>query len=400
MKIQRQLGLIGLAVVIVSVLTYGFLPRAKLVDVTTVTKEPLQVSVMEEGKTRVIDRFIISAPVAGYIRRLELDVGDAIKQGQQIVNLDPLRPHVLDERSRAEAKARVAAAKAALLAAEQNASAAEATMELAKEEYRRIKDLRKKQLVSQDEEDRASANARATVAAQRSAEFSVEVARHELGAARTILAYSAAKNTGDVSEHVDITAPINGSILKVYRKSEGVVEAGAPLIEVGNPKALEVEVDVLSADAVRIKPGMLVLFERWGGVDPLKGRVRKVEPVGFTKISALGVEEQRVLVIVDITSDPKEWESLGDKYRVEARFVLWEQDNVLQIPTSALFRFQNDWAVFVLDSDRAYRRTINIGRQNGLMAQILDGLAENEKIIVYPDDTLSDGTKVKIRTYN
>lgn len=400
MKLPHHIGLIGTIVALIVGLVIGFWPQPSWVDVARVSRGPLQVAVVEEGKTRVIDRYIISAPVAGYIRRFELEVGDEIEQGKSLVDLDPLRPQVLDVRSRAEAEARVAAGKAALLAAQQNTSAAKADAELAQEEFRRVKNLRKNQLVSQDDEDKAAARARATSAAQRSAEFAVEVARHELEAARTILAYSAAKASGQPVEHVDIISPINGSVLKIYRESEGVVEAGQPLIEVGNPKALEIEVDVLSADAVQIKKGMRVLFHRWGGPNPLEGVVRKVEPVGFTKVSALGVEEQRVLVIADIISNPKLWQSLGDGYRVEAQFILWEKEDVLQIPTSALFRVQDDWFVFVFNNGRAYRRGIRVGQRNGLAAQVLDGLTNEESVILYPDDTITDGRRVKVRAYN
>ena len=400
MKLPRYSAWIGLAVVIAIALVIGFLPKARWVDVATVSTGPLQVTVEEEGKTRVIDRYVISAPVAGYARRIEPKVGDTIRQGQVLLDLDPLRPHVLDARSRAEAKAREAAARAALQVAKQNARAARADAELAQIDYLRIKDLRKSFQVSEEQEDQAAAKARASKASQRSAEFGVEVARHELEAARTALSYSAAKQGEKPAEHVDITAPINGSVLKVYRDSEGVVAAGQPLIEVGNPKALEVEVDVLSADAIKVKPGMRVVVERWGGEQTLEGRVRLIEPVGFTKVSALGVEEQRVLVITDITSDPKQWQRLGDGYRVEAKFILWEADNVLRIPVSALFHYQDGWAVFVLDNGRAQRRVIQVGQRNGLTAQVFDGLAEDETVIIYPDDSIDDGRRVKRRSYD
>jgi len=400
MKLPHHIGLIGIIVAIIVGLTIGFWPQPSWVDAARVSRGPLQVTVVEEGKTRVIDRYVISAPVSGYVRRFELEVGDTIKQEQALVDLDPLLPQVLDVRSRAEAEARVAAAKAAILAEEQKARVVKADEELAQEEYRRVKNLHKQQLVSQDAEDKAAARARMTRAALRSSEFAVEVARHELAAARTILAYSASKDTGQAVEHVDITAPINGSVLKVYHESEGVVNAGQALIEVGNPKALEVEIDVLSADAVQIKNGMRVLLYRWGGETPLEGIVRKVEPVGFTKISALGVEEQRVLVIVDIVSEPEKWQRLGDGYRVEAQFILWEKDNVLQIPASALFRYGDDWAVFELNNGRAYRRKVKIGQRNGLVAEVLKGLTLEQNIILYPDDTITNGRRVKVRSYD
>lgn len=399
MKLPPHTGLIALVVVTIVGLVIGFWPQPVWVDVAKVIHDRLQVTVIEEGKTRVIDRYVISAPVSGYIRRFEPEVGDSIKQGQALVDLDPLRPQVLDVRSRAEAEARVAAAQAALLAEEQNARAAEADKDLAQEEYKRIRNLRKKKLLSEDEEDKSAARARMTKAAESSSKFAVEVARHELAAAKTIVAYSATKDTGDPVEHVDIIAPINGSVLKIYHESEGVVEAGQPLIEVGNSQTLEVEVDVLSEDAVSIVEGMRVQFLRWGGENPLEGVVRKVEPVGFTKVSALGVEEQRVLVISDIVSAGEEWQRLGDGYRVEAQFILWEEDNVLQIPASALFRYGDTWGVYVVDSSRAFLRKVKVGQRNGLVAQILEGLSEDEMVLLYPDDSISDGRRVKIRTY-
>jgi HlyD family secretion protein len=231
---------------------------------------------------------------------------------------------------------------------------------------------------------------------QRSAEFNIEVARHELSAAQTALRYSAGEGVrpGDT---VKIQSQVAGRVLKIPRESEGVVAAGQPLMEIGNPRALEVEIDVLSDDAVRIKPGMRVLYERWGGEPSLDGSVRTVEPVGATKVSSLGVEEQRVLVIAEITSPPEVWERLGDGYRVEARFVLWEGDDVLQIPQSALFRHGEGWAVFVVDGNRAARRGVDIGQRNGLHAQIVSGLQSDDVVITHPDASLRDGTRVRAR---
>ena len=194
-----------------------------------------------------------------------------------------------------------------------------------------------------------------------------------------------------------VRAPTAGRVLKVFHESEGVVDAGAPLLEVGDPRALEVEVDVLSEDAVRIQPGMRVLFERWGGPLPLEGRVRVVEPVGFTKVSALGVEEQRVLVIADIVSDVRQWERLGDGYRVEARFLLWEGEGVLQVPATAVFPVDGGWAVFVLEDGRARRRAVTVGHRNGVAAEVLDGLVAGDPVVVHPDRGLEDGARVTVR---
>ena len=220
-----------------------------------------------------------------------------------------------------------------------------------------------------------------TAALQRAAEAAVETARGELEAARSILRHPA----GEAAERIAIKAPVSGSVLKIARASEGMVQTGEPLLEIGDPQRREVVTEVLSADAVRILPGMTVLFERWGGGDALQGRVRRVEPVGFTKISALGVEEQRVLVVADFTSDPAAWRRLGDGYRVESRFVLWQADSVLQVPSSALFRHGEGWAAFVVQDGKARRRDVNVGERNGLMAQIVSGLTEGERVVTHPD---------------
>ncbi|MBS1246907.1 MAG: Secretion protein HlyD, partial [Proteobacteria bacterium] len=353
MAIPRHLGLGLTALALAVALAWGFMPRSVPVDISALQRAPLRVTVEEEGRTRVIDRYVISAPVAGYARRIELKVGDAVAQGQTVVELEPLRSEVLDPRSRATAEARVAAAQANLQVAEQNARAAATDADIAKKEFARRKTLALDGRISREERDRAEAAMQHTEAAQRSATFAVDVARHELEAAQTALEHSAARASGRTPEQVEVHAPISGRVLSILRQSEGVVAPGQALVEVGDPAALEVEIEVLSADAVRIQPGMPVEFSRWGGPDPLQGRVRVVEPTGFTKISALGVEEQRVRIIADITTPTDTWSRLGDGYRVEADFILWQGEDVLQVPASALFRHGDGWAVFRHDGTRA-----------------------------------------------
>ncbi len=200
-----------------------------------------------------------------------------------------------------------------------------------------------------------------------------------------------------VAETVEVRSPINGRLLGLMRESEGVVGAGQPLLEIGDPNALEVVVDLLSTDAVKVESGTRVLFERWGGESTLEGRVRVVEPTGFTKVSALGVEEQRVWVVVDLTSPSSAWQRLGSGYRVEARFILWEGGHILQIPSSALFRHAGEWAVFIVEDERAERRKVTIGRRNGLRTQILSGLTEGEQVVLHPDEGIEPGTRVDTR---
>ena len=390
----RRIGLIALALAVVAGVAYGFRPQPVVVELVAAYRGPLEMTVEEEGKTRVIDRFVVSAPVPGFARRIEFKVGDAVAAGQVLVNLEPLRSTVLDPRSRAEAEARLAAVQAALHSAEEAARAADAQADLAEAERVRMTDLYEVGDVSRKILDQAETEARRARATCKSAEFSVEVAQYEVQAAGTALRYSAAENPAGPMETVTLRAPVAGNVLRVYDTSERVVGAGTPLIEIGDPRALEVEVDVLSADAVRIRPGMRVVYRRWGGGPPLDGRVRVVEPVGFTKVSALGVEEQRVLVIADIVSPREAWERLGDNYRVETSFVLWESDDVLQIPASALFRDGDDWAVFTVNDGHAQRRTVEIGHQSGLRAEVLSGLHPAELVIPHPDDAIADGVRL------
>ncbi len=396
-KWRRRTAFAVIVTAIAAVLAYGFRPQPQAVDVAAARSAPLRVTVDEEGRSRVIDRYVLYAPVAGYMRRLALEVGATVARGARVAEIEPLPSTVLDPRSRAEAEARVDAAAAELKAADQQAQAARAESELAGIELRRLSNLRAVNGTSQESVDQAAARARSAAATQRSAEFAVEVARHRLAAARTALAHSAAEGRPESGERVAISAPVAGRVLRIHRKSEGVVAAGEPLLELGDPHALEVIAEVLSADAVRIRPGMRVLLDRWGGEGLLEARVRAVEPVGFTKISALGVEEQRVVVVSDLVSPPELWEALGDGYRVEASFVLWEEGEVLQVPASALFRDADGWAVFVVAEGRAARRAVTLGRRNGLAAQVLSGLAGGEQVIVHPDEGIEDGAAVQVR---
>jgi HlyD family secretion protein len=288
----------------------------------------------------------------------------------------------------------VAAAGANIGAVEERRQAAHAGAALAQSELRRVRSLRSAGHVSAEAEDRAVAENARAAAELRSAEFAVATARHELQAARTALGFGAA---GSAAAPVMVRAPVAGQVLKIPRKSEGPVALGQALLEIGDPSGLEVEVDVLSADAVRVAPGTRVVFERWGGDGPLLGVVHRVEPAGFTKVSALGVEEQRVWVIVRFSSPAAQWQRLGDGYRVEASFILWEGKDVLQIPASALFREGSGWAAFVVDQGRAVRRRVVVGQRSGLAAQVVSGIREGEQVIVHPDDRLAEGVRVRPR---
>jgi HlyD family secretion protein len=387
----------GIALLVVIALVYSLSPQPVLVEQSEVTESSLLVTIREEGITRVKDRYVISAPVSGYMQRVNLEVGDRIEQGETLTELEPLRSDVLDPRRRAEAEARVAAARSALLSAQENAEAAKSDAELALTEYNRKEPLAETGAISQEELSLSRSSLQRAQAILRSSEFAVDVAQYELDAASTALQYSAAQNdSGVLKERVPILSPVYGSILRRYRESEGVVSAGEALLEVGDPAALEVAVDALSADAANIHAGMEVNLSNWGG-PPLDALVRLVEPVGFTKISALGVEEQRVWVILDIVSPQEEWGTLGDGYRVEAEFLLWQEQQVLQVPASSLFRYEDRWAVYRIEANRAHLTAVNVGQRNGLQAQILSGLSPGQRVVSYPDSELVDGSRVRIR---
>jgi HlyD family secretion protein len=391
----RRSTVLGLVLVAgAAALIWGLRPQPIAVDLGTASRGALRVTLEQEGRTRVLDRYVVASPVTGYARRIPLEVGQAVARGATVAELEPLRADTLDPRRQAEAAARIAAAGSALSGAEQRASAAASAAELAQAELLRVRALRLQGHVSPAAEDRAASDAQRSGAEQRAAQFVVAAARHELEAARTLLQY-AGKPGG--TGLVTVRAPVAGKVLKIAHKSEGSVTSGQPLVEIGDPGALEVEVDLLSADAVRIPPGTRVVFERWGGEGALEGVVRMVEPAGFTKVSALGVEEQRVWVIVAFTSPASQWQRLGDGYRVEASFILWEGKDVLQIPASAVFRDGEGWAVFAVEQGKAVKRSVQVGQRTGLHAQITSGLQAGDSVISHPDDRVRDGVRVAAR---
>lgn len=385
-----------LAIVIIGVI-YGFIPKPVPVDTVKALRGPMRVTLDEEGKTRVKDRFVISAPVSGFMRRLSLKVGDPIKKGQAVAELEPLRSGVLDPRSRAEAEASVSAAKASLNAAEEDARAAKADAEYARQKFERTKKLFDEGYVSKDLLEQAESEAKKAEANRLSADASVKAAASELERTKATLGYSPAEGVKDRGRVVSITAPVEGRVLKIHRESEGSVNQGEAIIDIGDPSKLEVRVEVLSADAVNIKQGTPALLERWGGDISLIGKVRGIEPSAFTKVSSLGVEEQRVLVIADITSLPESWQRLGDGYRVEVSFIIWEGKDILQVPASSLFRKGEGWAVFIAKNRKAHLQHVEAGRKNGLVAEIISGLNEGDMVITHPDDLLKDGTRVRKR---
>ena len=388
---RRRIVVGTVAAGLLGAVAYGFYPAPLELDIASAARGPLQVTVEQEGRTRVVDRYVVAAPVAGYARRINFDAGSMVDAGAVVANLEPLRPQALDVRSRNEAEARVRAASSNAGAARRRQDAARADSMLAKQELARVRSLRAGGYATVADFDRASVAAERGQALLQTAEFGAATAVHELAAARSALLDVAQPGNGGL---VAVRAPVAGRVLKIFHKSEGPVGAGQELVEIGDPAALEVEVDLLSADAVRITPGTRVVFKRWGGDGTLHGEVKRIEPAGFTKVSALGVEEQRVWVIVKLVSPRSAWQRLGDGYRLEASFIVWEARDVLQVPASAIFRDGVKWASYVVDSGRARKRFVQPGAGNGLYTQVLAGIDAGERVIAHPDDRIGDGVRV------
>lgn len=377
---RRQLVLLAAALLVLAAVVFAFLPGSIPVDTAPVTRGPLQVTVEEEGETHLADRYVITAPVAAYARRIELEEGDRVERGQAVVKLEPPRAAILDPRSQAEAAARVRVARAA-------ADEAEVVLARAAADRDRIEALHAGGAVAEQQLEQARADAARATSALAAAEAELAAARAAAG--------GGARGGGSVP--AEVRAPAAGRVLTVHHRSGGAVSPGQPLLEIGDTQRLEIRADVLSQDAVRIQPGTRVIVDQWGGDTTLQAVVTRVEPEGVTEVSALGVEEQRVPVRADLTSPPAQWAALGSGYRVLARFVIWEGDDVLQIPSSALFRADSGWAVFVVTDGRAERRPVAVGQQAGLAAQVLDGLEAGDRVVVHPPNDLEDGARVRVR---
>ncbi len=394
--ITRYRRWIFVLLLVAAVVAVALWPSPVPVDVMTSTRGPLAVTVDDEGETRVRHRYLVSAPLSGRVLRLELEPGDPVVRGRTVVaRLRAEAPALIDERTRAEAEAAVATARAALGRAEAELRRATAAGELARSDLRRQRELAASQLTTSQAVDAAESNARVTEEGMRSAEFAVAAARSQFDQASARLMPPTLNAGGRV---LTLTAPVDGVVLKRVRESESAVMAGEPLIEIGNPVTdLEIVSDLLSTDAVRVKPGAKVRVEQWGGDRALAATVRRVEPSGFTKISALGVEEQRVNVVMDFNDPADAWAALGDGYRVEVRIVIWEAADVVKVPTSALVREGGTWAVFTVDGGHIKKVAVVVGQRNSEEAEIRSGLDAGRPVVVHPSDRVSDGALVEVR---
>jgi HlyD family secretion protein len=365
------------------------------VDVAPVVRSPLRVTVDEEGETRVRDRFTITAPTAGRLLRSELDAGDAAEPGMLLASIEPLP---LDPRTQAGARARLEGAEATRRAAQAQVALTNAALEQARRSTARAGQLREKGTLSAEAHELALLEQTRREQEYAAARFAADAADHDVEAARAELLSAQDGSRGPAraapapTSRIEVRSPAAGRVLRVLEESERIIAAGTPLLEIGDPDSLELVIDVLSTDAVRIHPGARVLVEEWGGEGALEARVRRVEPSGFTKVSALGVEEQRVNVIADLAEPNR---ALGDGYRFEARIVVWEGPDVLQVPASALFRHGGAWSVFVVEGGRARRRDVEMGQRGGFAAEIRTGLSPGETVVLYPSDRLADGVRIR-----
>jgi HlyD family secretion protein len=380
------------AVAVAGLLAWSFRQQPVPVDIVEARVGPITVAIREQARTRVKDRFEISAPLTGYAPRLEWEVGDSVAAGDILLELRPVPASVLDPRSRQIAEAEVARSEAALKAAEATLEAARAAADLAEREYRRLQPLYERGTIAESELDRARTRYNQALAELHSAESSVEVARQGLRYARAALVQGT--GNGSTPGTFPIEAPVDGRILQVVHESAGVVQPGEVLLQLGDPGSLEVIAEVLTEDAVRLRPGTPVELERWGGERVLHGEVRRIEPSAFTKVSALGVEEQRTNVIVDLLSPRTQWSALGHGYRLEARFILWREPAVLGVPNGAVFRHTDGFAVFAVVDGRARLKPVEIGQRGERRTRIISGLSAGQPVITHPDSEVADGIRV------
>jgi HlyD family secretion protein len=387
MRWGKRGALIALVAGIVGGLAYAWLPKPVDVDVAAARRETLRIQVEEDGRTRVHDRYQVLAPTGGTLERVELRAGDAVRAGAVVARVRPPAPTMLDERTRADAEARLAAARSRAAQARSGVARAQAARAQAARDVDRARALR--DVATAAEVERAELADRVAAADLASAEDGARIAAADVVAAQVMLGQLAGK-TGDA---IAVTAPAAGQVLRVLRDGEGPIAAGTPLVEIGDPRAIEVVVDVLSSDAVRVVAGAPVLIDRWGG-QTLRGEVARVEPSAFTRISALGVEEQRVNVIVSMIDPPP---ALGDGFRVEARIQVWEGEDVLVVPASAVFRDGGGWAVYAVAGGRARIRRVELGERGRLDVQVTGGLGEGAEVVLYPGEQVREGVTVRAR---
>ena len=405
-KRSRLILTTGTVLLVAAALAVAFWPKPTMVDMGEVTRGTMRLTIDEEGRTRVRDAYIVSTPVAGQLQRVEVEPGDPVIRGETIVaHMRPTNPAALDVRTREQAQAAVDAAQAALRVARADLNAALANRDLAESELARTEQLVERGISSKAALDRARQTARVRVANVDTAEAAISMREAEIANAQAQLISfddkGLAAAIGTASDDIPLYAPADGRIMRVIQQSETSLLAGSPIMEIGNiANDLEVVVELLSTDAVQVAQGDAVIIADWGGSTELTGEVIRVDPFGITQFSALGVEEQRVNATVAFTSPSADYAGLGHGFRVETKIIVWEAEDTLIVPASALFRSRDAWAVFIVEDGAARLRTIEIGPNNGIEAQVTTGLSEGDRVILYPSSGLSEGMSVAERVIN
>ena len=391
MKTRNLVLLSAAGLVLAALVAWALRPQPIAVETAAVTQGPFEQTVVDDGKTRVRDRYVIAAPLAGRVERVRLEPGDPVQHGQVVALLTPTAPAFLDARSARELQERVGAADAQLSRARAETLKVQAQRDQAHADLERQAKLAAGGFVSATAREQAALALRTAERSQEAARFAEEAARHDAAQARAALARY---RSGDPAAKWEVISPVTGSVLKVTQKSESPVALGAPLLEVADARSLEAVVDVLSQDSVAIRPGMAARVELGQGVAPLAARVRLIEPAAFTKVSALGVEEQRVNVILDFAEPLDRIQTIGDAFRVEAHIVTHREEKATRVPVGALFREGEGWAVFLAEGGRAVKRSVKVPRRNGVEAMVEDGLKPGDRVVVYPSDALRDGSRL------
>ena len=388
---RKTLTWLALAAAVAYLAYLALREEQTLIASATASPHDLQQTYSEEGRTRLKNRYHIHAPVSGTLRRITLQAGDTVRAGQTLAEIEPASANPLDARSREQAKADLRGAEAALEAARQRITAAKSAHTLAQKEHQRLVPLVKAQAASREQLDQARAQRDSASANLAAAQAEEKIAAARVQSARALLA---SHNETGATTAVAATAPIAGVITKRQHQSRTPIAAGELLMEMGDPTQLEIEADILSADAVRLAPGTRARIRHWGG-DDLDASVRRIEPGGFTKTSALGVEEQRTRVLLDLTSPRAQWQNLGDAYRVDIDFILAEKSGALTIPLSALYRDDNGWAVYRITDERARHTPVQTGLRTATDVEITAGLANGDRVILQPDENIHDGSRVQ-----
>lgn len=383
------------SVLVLALLVWAFSPKPVAVELAAVTQGRFERSVQEDGKTRLRDRYVVSTPLAGRVTRISLTQGDAVKRDATVATIWPATPALLDERARQEQRERIGAMEASARRARANVERARAALEQAAAELKRSETLAQQGFVSPNQNETGRLNVRLREKELESARQEEDAARHELDLSRIALRQFPQGNDNRQQRPWEVKAPVSGKILKIHQQSEGIVMAGTPLLELGDPSRLEVVVDILTEDAAQIQPGTPVQLANWGGPDVLEGRVRLIEPAAFTKVSALGVEEQRVNAVLDITSPPEKWRSLGDSFKVDVRILVQIVEDAVKVPVSALFPSGARSALFVVEEGRARLHPIDVMARNGTEAWVKTGLKPGTPVIAYPPTSLKEGDRVR-----